>query len=46
MAKELDEGFGDLVGQLKFRNKDQKLLDKLENGDCEYDRLMNELKED
>jgi hypothetical protein len=46
MANELDEGFDKLVSQLKFRNKDQQLLERLEHRDFEYDKLMNELRED
>ncbi len=29
MANSLDEGFDKLVSQLKFRNKDQQMLEKL-----------------
>lgn len=46
MANSLDEGFDKLVSQLKFRNKDQQLLEKLEHRDLEYDKLMNELRDD
>jgi hypothetical protein len=41
MATELDEGFGEFVSQLKFRNKEQKLHDKIEHRDPEYEKLMN-----
>jgi hypothetical protein len=41
IATQLDEGFDQFVGNLKFRNKDKKLTEQMENRDSEYDKLMN-----
>ena len=45
-AVELDNSFDDLVGKLKFRNRDRKVKEKIVNVDHEFERLATELKED
>ena len=35
-----------MVPKLKFRHPDTKMRDKIVNADVEYDKLLNELKED
>ena len=45
-AVELDEQFSGIISQLKFRDQVTKTREKIEKTDKDYEKLINDLKED